>query len=485
MHHKLRMYEEEDTMSNKSMCYKLCILAISVLFSATTGCGVSVLEGTITEAGEPMEGVTVTLAYAAGGWVAGTTTTGSDGKYYFAGLPADNFTITPSFGDYDFTPEQVTVTTLVGVPTIGGLDFVGEYGPDLIISALSMTSVTTTAIHYDFTIKNIGNVGVDLGSIEFPSDIAVQARLSHDQVVDPEDVAACGRVLTSGLLGPGEETVGESYFCNIDAEGYQYMILTVDSNDLLDELDETNNTMVVDLAESYPEVELIPAALLSVPAGDCVTYVGDHPGEPGQGYIQTYEFCGDGTATKMWNPTPVSSPTLPGNLVQLGDWEYVGNQLVITTSTMIINDLAEMISVEKYGIAFTYDDGAKLDMYSPGQVVPGDGGTILGDYALHSEMRVDTVGLVEAVTEAYSDTVAAVTQGAPGQADWVSTLTVELLCTGSDLVCGSVPGLGVTVTETNGTMERPGWLFDLGGSGTYILQTATDLVLDRQPPPAP
>ncbi len=70
---------------------------------------VSTLQGLISEGTAPLSGVTVTLS----GAKTGTVTTGADGKYSFANLPAEGgYTVTPSKAGYTFNPESFSTDFL-------------------------------------------------------------------------------------------------------------------------------------------------------------------------------------------------------------------------------------------------------------------------------------------------------------------------------------------------------------------------------------
>ncbi len=214
-------------------------------------------------------------------------------------------------------------------------------------------------------------------------------------------------------------------------------------------------------------VRLLPASLLSVPSG-CVTYVGDHPVVSGAGHVQTYRFCADGTVTKWWNPFPVTSPALPGNLVCYGTWAYSGRELIINTTATVVG-LASLNSVETYSTAFTYEAGAYLAMYSPEQVTPGDGSTVIGSYALHNEVTAVLGVLMNSLSVTDLSTV--VTDGDP--ATWASTKINVSTCSG--VAC---PVTGTTTIKDNGTIVMPGELYHL--DGIYLIQADDSLVLERQ-----
>ncbi len=208
---------------------------------------------------------------------------------------------------------------------------------------------------------------------------------------------------------------------------------------------------------------LVPASLLTITSG-CRTYVGDHPVVPGTGHVRTFTFCADGTATKVWNPDPNQS--MPGMLTGTGTWGYyTGNSLTIDTTA---NFMGAIRTIETYDVAYTYDNGTKLDINSAAQTSPGDGSTIIGSYARNSVISVDSAVVN---INSVSDTVTVVTDADP--APWTATNTTVTDCSG----WGCPPPHEVDVTS--GTIPMPGELFELGGT-TYILQVEDSLVLERQ-----
>ncbi|THB70239.1 MAG: hypothetical protein D6B28_09695, partial [Gammaproteobacteria bacterium] len=215
--------------------------------------------------------------------------------------------------------------------------------------------------------------------------------------------------------------------------------------------------------------KLIQASLLNVESG-CVTYIGDHPSEPGQGFEQKLEFCADGTVTKWWNPDPVNSPSQPGDLVQEGTWSYDGNVLVIETVSSVMG--MDMNYTDKYGVAYTYDNGAKLDIYNASKVTPAGSGTLAGDYELVSETIITMGSYMDLY--AVSTTITEVADNG-SEFLWSSTKTVESTCDG--FACNDASN-GTTVTETSRALDAPGTLYDL--EGTYIFQTSDVLVLERK-----
>ncbi len=237
--------------------------------------------------------------------------------------------------------------------------------------------------------------------------------------------------------------------------------LVNDSSD--DDLDGISNGCDPD----YPE--LLPASLLTVESG-CVTYIGAHPLYPDSGEVQTYRFCFDGTVTKYWNPDPNAS--MPGDLTCEGTWSYDENVLTIDTTDVSYG----MNSVEIYGNAYMYDDGAKLDFFSTAKVPSGDKSTVKGDYALDSLITVDMGTMMDMDTTTNTSLVVTDSDPDDGLVEWVSELTVTVSCAG--MACGSITN-GTQVTNESGILATPVSLYDLN-NGTYIFQTTDELVLEKQ-----
>lgn len=215
--------------------------------------------------------------------------------------------------------------------------------------------------------------------------------------------------------------------------------------------------------------ELIAAALLNIDSG-CTTYIGDNPSAPGQGFEQKIEFCADGKVTKWWNPDPVENPTQPGDLTQEGTWSYSGNTLVIETTSAVMG--MTMSYTDKYSVAFTYDNGAKLDLYSASKTSSSGGSTIAGEYELSSETII-TMGAFMNLNSVANTAIEVSDNGSDFL--WATTKTVSSTCEG--FVCTEESN-GTSVTDSSGTIEADGSLFTLGES--YILQTDSSLVLVRE-----
>ncbi len=98
-------------------------------------------------------------------------------------------------------------------------------------------------IGWEATVKNIG---------ESEGKVTVQAWLSKDKVLG-SDVAAGGLVF--GNLEP-TKTIYRSFGATVGGEvvsNYNYLLLQIDHNEEVDEIDETNNLIVIEIPKKYPE----------------------------------------------------------------------------------------------------------------------------------------------------------------------------------------------------------------------------------------
>jgi len=210
---------------------------------------------------------------------------------------------------------------------------------------------------------------------------------------------------------------------------------------------------------------ILPAEPLTIESG-CVTYVGNHLKYPDGEHSQKYEFCADGTMTKTWNPVPGQDP--PGDLTCPGTWSGSGGQLEIKFKC---NAGFPNNNSESYEYVFTYEDGAKLDLLGgKAQVEPGDGSTVVGTYEASSYTVLDMGTIMD--MEIIADETTVVTDD-----QWETTSHVILTCVG--MVCNLYPDYNSdNTTVTSGPLTNPGTLYDMGG--TYMLQTSTKVVLERQ-----
>ncbi|MCI5144342.1 MAG: hypothetical protein D3923_02165 [Candidatus Electrothrix sp. AR3] len=126
----------------------------------------------------------------------------------------------------------------------------GAVLPDLVVTSLKVTSVTSDSIEYSYTIKNIGAVPANLDgpTAENFDNVSVQALLSADTLFDNSgDIPAGGTVIGISPLGdldPGE-TFNGSFAASavVDTSATPYLVLKVDWGDVVDESDENNNTL--------------------------------------------------------------------------------------------------------------------------------------------------------------------------------------------------------------------------------------------------
>ena len=168
--------------------------------------------------------------------------------------------------------------------TFGMLDF--SYKPDLIVQSLTVDEFTSNSIAYSYVIKNIGNAPANLDgpTNEDHDNVGVQAFLSQDTIFNNSgDSPAGGTILglsPLGELAPGETFIGSfaaSTF--VDPSTMNYLTLKVDYGDVVDELDEDNNTIATPITSLGTECfgvysNVVPDGAGSIrisPAPDCPT----------------------------------------------------------------------------------------------------------------------------------------------------------------------------------------------------------------------
>ena len=128
--------------------------------------------------------------------------------------------------------------------------------PDLIATSLTVTSFTANSIQYDYTIKNVGTVSANLDGPtgENHDNVNIQAFLSSDTVFNNSgDIEAGGTILgvsPLGELAPGESFSGSfGASATVDTSVTPYLTLMVDWGGVVDESDETNNTIAITIEE--------------------------------------------------------------------------------------------------------------------------------------------------------------------------------------------------------------------------------------------
>ncbi|MBU1169326.1 MAG: hypothetical protein KKD44_07155 [Proteobacteria bacterium] len=162
--------------------------------------------------------------------------------------------------------------------------------PDLVVTALDVTSWTSGGIQYSYTITNEGDGPANLdGPTDANHDnVSVQAFLSADTVFNNEgDIAAGGTVVGYSPLGdlaPGASlsgTFGSSAV--VDPASTPYLVLKVDWGSVVDESNEDNNTRAVLIPEpGMPDLVVTALEVTawtdnSISYSYTITNVGDAP----------------------------------------------------------------------------------------------------------------------------------------------------------------------------------------------------------------
>jgi len=159
----------------------------------------------------------------------------------------------PDGSDQETKSGYITVTQEPDPPPPAG-------DPDLIVNSLVVDTFTPTYIRYSYTITNIGTAPADLDGPTGENDdnVSVQAYISADEVFNnPGDIPAGGTILglsPLGELAPGESFNG-SWYCsldNVDIETTYFLTLMIDWGEVVDESNESNNTLAVLMSLGAP-----------------------------------------------------------------------------------------------------------------------------------------------------------------------------------------------------------------------------------------
>ncbi len=133
-----------------------------------------------------------------------------------------------------------------------------ENKPDLVVASLHVTHFSTDSIQYTYTIKNIGDRAANL------EGISIKAFLSHDTSFDnTEDIPAGETIIGTsppGYLEPGETYSGSfAASATVDINTTPYLVLMADSGAVVDEKDESNNTLAIKIENKFPWILFYPA----------------------------------------------------------------------------------------------------------------------------------------------------------------------------------------------------------------------------------
>lgn len=129
--------------------------------------------------------------------------------------------------------------------------------PDLVITNAEITSKVGSRLNYTFTIKNVGHTAVnDL------YNISIQNLYSANTIFNDKGDVPCGGCIlgVKGSLAPGESYTGTFYSLIEAPIGTNYMLIKIDSGEIEEETDETNNTYILEL---MPDLEVTNIAVIS------------------------------------------------------------------------------------------------------------------------------------------------------------------------------------------------------------------------------
>lgn len=121
----------------------------------------------------------------------------------------------------------------------------GTSKPDIQVVSSAWTSFTASRKDYTYTIKNVGG-----STIEDIYSVTIQNYYSADNVYgNTGDSPAGGRIMgVRKSLAPGETYTDSHYTLTTPPAGANYLIWKIDSNDAVDESNETNNTYPLSLS---------------------------------------------------------------------------------------------------------------------------------------------------------------------------------------------------------------------------------------------
>lgn len=139
--------------------------------------------------------------------------------------------------------------------------------PDLILTELRVSSWTAAGIAYSYTLKNVGSAPANLDgpTDEEYDNVSVQAYLSDDSVFgNVGDIPAGGTILgvsPLGYLDPGDTFSGE-FSATPDAApcSKPYLVMKVDWGQVVEETDETNNTLAAAIDFCRPRIDIKPGS---------------------------------------------------------------------------------------------------------------------------------------------------------------------------------------------------------------------------------
>jgi hypothetical protein len=198
--------------------------------------------------------------------------------------------------------------TDVGVDQTGSYSITlkceGVVGVDLVVSSLDVSPNPVRkpqSATINWTIRNAG------GSPATPTGYLVAVRLSDDPVYDESDPLICTTSIDP-VLDAGE--VSDTYTCTLNtadlSPGDYYVVAMVDTENIVDESSETNNTktspvVTIRLCGQPPAVRTLPAEDIKA---TCATLVGELVSDGGEACECRFRYWPDGGQARYtpWQP---------------------------------------------------------------------------------------------------------------------------------------------------------------------------------------
>ncbi|PIE56212.1 MAG: hypothetical protein CSA34_04815, partial [Desulfobulbus propionicus] len=138
--------------------------------------------------------------------------------------------------------------------------------PDLVVTSLQVTSFSADSIEYSYTIKNIGDGAANLEgpTSEDDDNVSIKAFLSHDTNFNNTGDIPAGETIIGvsplGYLEPGETYSGSfGASAMVDITTTPYLVLMVDWGGVVNEEDESNNTLAIKIKDKFPWILFYPA----------------------------------------------------------------------------------------------------------------------------------------------------------------------------------------------------------------------------------
>jgi len=144
--------------------------------------------------------------------------------------------------------KTASIMTSLALAAVAGSGMTGCSKADLVVADLRVTDYSSNTITYEFAVEN-----VDYGETSFAYPGSIDGRIGFDAYCSSDGIEKDGpaagydsvRIINPTLL-PGEQQDWRyTATCEVDADAWPYLLVTVDPEDAVIEYDERNNAMAV------------------------------------------------------------------------------------------------------------------------------------------------------------------------------------------------------------------------------------------------